>query len=65
MPDVVTNAVSGVSAISNGIAVVYVTQAGQQQTLNTYSYSDASLSDIENRLTDRMDNVSYYYTYTG
>lgn len=65
MPDVVTNAVSGVSAISNGIAVVYVTQGGQQQTLNTYSYSDASLSDIENRLTDRMDNVSYYYTYTG
>lgn len=65
MPDVVTNAVSGVNTISNGIAVVYVTQAGEQKTLNTYAYEDASLSDIENRLTDRMDNVSYYYTYTG
>lgn len=64
MPDVVTNAVSGVTTISNGIAVVHVTQGGVQQTIDTYSYSDATLSEIENRLTNRMDDVAYY-AYSG
>lgn len=64
MPDVVTNAVSGVTTISNGVAVVHVTQAGTVQTLDTYSYSDTTLSAIETRLTNRMDDVAYY-AYSG
>jgi hypothetical protein len=64
MADVVASAVSGVSAISNGVAVVHVTQAGATKTLDTYSHSTATLAEIETRLTDRFDDVAYY-AYSG
>ena len=64
MPDVVTNAVSGVTTISNGAAVVHVTQGGVSKILDTHTYSTATLSEIETRLTDRMDDVAYY-AYSG
>ena len=50
--------------LSNGVAVVHVTQAGATKTLDTYSHSTATLAEIETRLTDRFDDVAYY-AYSG
>lgn len=62
MADVVTNSVSGVTNISNGIAIVSVTQGGLVKSLDTYEHTDTTLSGIETRLTNRFDDVAYYNT---
>lgn len=63
--DVVTNAVSGVDNIKNGIALVYCSKNGLTKTLTTYSYSDTTFSGIETLLTDRFDEVAYYFSPSG
>lgn len=63
--DVVTNAVSGIENIKNGVALVYCSKNGLTKTLTTYSYSDTTFSGIEARLTDRFDEVAYYFSPTG
>ena len=67
--DVVTNAVSGRETIQNGSAVVYcwrgvpISGSGNYQTLvSNFEYEkNYSYTANETRLTNRFDDVAYYF----
>jgi len=64
--DVVTPANTGSDNIANGNAIVYCTQGGVSQVLITDSYvSNPTFSGIEDKYTNRFDQVAYYNTATG
>lgn len=63
--DVITPANTGLDNISNGNAIVYCTANGIAMVLPTDSYaSNPTFSGVENKYTDRFDDVAYY-TYSG
>lgn len=57
--DVVTN-VSGIDNIKNATAVVYCMPTANYQTLDATYEKSLSYSDLENRYTNRFDDVTYY-----
>lgn len=57
--DVVTN-VSGVDNIKNATAVVYCMPTANYKTLNATYETSLSYSDLENKYTNRFDDVTYY-----
>lgn len=68
--DVITNAVSGIEVIKNGSAVVYcwrgvpVGASGNYQALvSNFEYNkNYSYTANETRLTNRFDDVTYYFS---
>lgn len=68
--DVMTNAVSGIESIKNGSAVVYcwrgvpISGSGNYQTLiSNFEYNkNYSYTANETRLTNRFDDVTYYFS---
>lgn len=58
--DVVTNVVSGVEAPKNATTIVYCQRTGQYETLNSTYESSISYTDLENKYTNRFDDVTYY-----
>ena len=67
--DVVTNVVSGIEVIKNGSAVVYcwrgvpISSSGNYQVLiSPFEYEkNYSYTAHETRLTNRFDDVAYYF----
>lgn len=67
--DVVTNAVSGIETIKNGSAIVYcwrgvpISGSGNYQALiSNFEYNkNYSYTAVETRLTNRFDDVAYYF----
>lgn len=57
--DVVTNA-SGVNNIKNGTVVVYCMPTAEYDTINPTFNKTLSYSDLENKYTNRFDDVTYY-----
>lgn len=62
--DVVTN-VSGVDNIKNATAVVYCMPTASYQTLDATYENSLSYNDLENRYTNRFDDITYYISGSG
>jgi len=62
--DVVTNVVSGVETIKNATCVVFCQRTGQFNTLGSTYESSFTYSDLENKYTNRFDDI-YYYNVTN
>jgi len=63
--DVVTNVVSGVDVPKNATTVVYCQRTGQYETLNSTYESSISYTDLENKYTNRFDDITYYSIGSG
>ena len=64
--DVITPANTGLDNISNGNAVVHVTQGGLTKILLTDSYvSNPTFSGVAAKYTNRFDEIAYYNTVSG
>ena len=65
--DVITPANTGDDTINNGNAIVHCTLGGLTKKITTYEHEQANygFSGIETRLTNRFDEVAYYFTATG
>lgn len=57
--DVVTNAINGNAEIKNGSKVVYIDKTSGFIISDGGKISD-NFSDIENKLTDKFDEIDYY-----
>lgn len=58
--DVVTNVVSGVETPKNATCVVYCQRTGEFETLNSTYETSIGYIDLENKYTNRFDDVNYY-----
>ena len=64
--DVITPANTGSDNISNGNAVLHVTEGGLTKTLPTDSYvSNPTFRGVEAKYTNRFDEIAYYNTVSG
>lgn len=63
--DVVTNVVSGVETPKNGTCVVFCQRTGEYETLDSVYESSISYDDLENKYTNRFDDVNYYFIGSG
>lgn len=57
--DVVTN-ITSPSTINNATAVVYCMPTGKFNKLNATFETSFSYSDLENKFTNRFDDINYY-----
>jgi hypothetical protein len=46
--------------IQHGSAIVYTNQLGSSQINTTYIYAKPVITDIEDKYTDKFDDVRYY-----
>ena len=59
--DVVTNVVSGVETPKNATTVVFCQRTGQYETLDATYETSIGYTDLENKYTNRFDNITYYF----
>jgi hypothetical protein len=58
--DVCTNVVSGVETAKNGTVIVSCSNVGVYKSINATFESSLSYSTLENKYTNRFDDVNYY-----
>lgn len=58
--DVVTNVMSGNETQKNATCVTYCQRTGQYNTINTTYETTISYNNLENKYTDRFNNITYY-----
>ena len=63
--DVVTNVVTGVEVPKNATTVVYCQNTGEYQNLNATYETSLGYTALENRYTNRFDDVTYYTAGNG
>lgn len=63
--DVVTNVVSGVETPKNATTVVFCQRTGEYETLNATYETSVGYTDLENKYTNRFDDIYYYNVTTS
>lgn len=58
--DVVTNVVSGVLSPKNATTVVYCPNTGEYLSTSGVYETSISFDDLENKYTNRFDDINYY-----
>lgn len=58
--DVATNAINGLTEAKNGSGVVGISKGGSYSASNDSSAKYTSIVALENKLTDKFDEVDYY-----
>lgn len=58
--DVATNAINALTESKNGSVVVGISKGGTYSASNDSFAKYTSIVDLENRLTDKFDEVDYY-----
>lgn len=58
--DIVTNVVSGVEIPKNATCVTYCQRTGEYSSLNATYETSIGYTSLENKYTNRFDDVTYY-----